>query len=468
MEMSKNFLRYALILIFSIHVSQLLAQDSTQYMSLSECVEYGKTHSVGQQLAKNDIETAKQDVREVKAMGLPQINAGANFTHNLDIATQVLPDFISPSVYGVLYQEGVLNPQTNPLPAIGSNPVQFGVPYQFTASATLRQLIFDGTYFLGLQAANEFVKMSELQAKKQEVDLAENISKSYLLILTTKENKALVESNISIVSDNLRQAQALYKNGFAEKLDVERVELSKSRLDIQLTSITQQLDILHQSLKLSMGMDVNTPLVLTDSLKGLLLANAQNNPELEVTNLADYQILEQNQTLQELNLKRYKVGRYPNVSLNALYGQQSFATKGNLGDLTKDFFPVSNYQISVGIPIWDGNRRRAQMAKVEQNLEKNRIQMKGLENAAKLNYNAANSSYNTALLMLDLQQKNLGIAKAIFKKASLKFKEGLGSSLELAQAETDYKAAQINYLNSVYEVLLANLELQKAIGQLNK
>jgi outer membrane protein TolC len=468
MEVIKIRLKYLLLMAVTFIGSLVSAQDSTLYMSLSECVSYGKTHAVSQQLAKSDIETAKQDVKEVKSIGLPQINAGANFTHNLDIATQVLPDFISPSVYGVLYNEGVINPATNPIPSFGSNPVQFGVPYQFTASASLRQLIFDGTYFLGLKAANEYVKMSELQAQKQEVDLTESISKSYLLILTTKENKSLVESNLTIVEDNLKQANALYANGFAEKLDVERIELSKSNLDIRLASISRQLDILHQSLKLSMGMDVNTPLILTDSLKGLLLANAQVNASLDLKNLPDYQILKQNQTLQELNLKSYKVGRYPNVSLNALYGQQSFGNAGDFAGVTKDFFPISNYQVSVNIPIWDGNRRRAQMAKVEQNLEKNSIQLAGLENAAKLNFNAATNSYNTALQLLDLQQKNLGIAKAIFKKASLKFKEGLGSSLELSQAETDYKAAQVSYLNSVYDVLIANLELQKATGQLNK
>ena len=462
---NKKFLTVALVLLSAFNLKGQ-GKDSTQYMSLEQCVAYGKEHNTQQQIAQSNIEIAKQDVREVKAIGLPQINAGANFTHNLDIATQVLPDFISPSIYGVLYQEGVINPNTNPPPAFGSNPVQFGVPYQFTANATLSQLIFDGTYFLGLKAANEFVKMSELQAAKQEVDLTENISKSYLLILTTKENKLLVESNLKIVEDNLRQAKALYQNGFAEKLDVERVELSKSNLDIRLASINKQLEILHQSLKLSMGMNVNTPLELTDSLKGILMSNLNVNQTLDITQLPDYQILEQNQTLQEMNLKRYKVGRYPNVSLNALYGQQSFANDGSIGDLTTDFFPISNYQISVGIPIWDGNRRRAQMAKVEQSLVQNQLQMEGLENAAKLNYNAALNSYNTALKLMDLQQKNLGIAKAIFKKASLKFKEGLGSSLELSQAETDYKAAQVSYLNSVYDVLVANIELKKATGQL--
>jgi len=455
------------VICFGFFTNTYAQSDSSFSMSLQQCVEYGIANNAMQKSALSDIEIAKQDVREVKAIGLPQINAGANFTHNLKIATQVLPDFISPSVYGVLYQEGVLNPQANPIPAIGSNPVQFGVPYTFTASASLRQLIFDGTYFLGLKAANEYVEMSKLQTEKSTVDLKENIIKSYLLILTTQENKKLITDNIAIVERTLTEVQALYSSGFAERLDVDRVELSKSSLDIRLKSVDQQIEILSQSLKLNMGMDVNANLVLTDSLNGLIKSNLVSSSSLNVKELSDYKILAQNQKLQELNKERYKVGRYPNVMLNATYGQQSFANKGEIGDLTKDFFPLANYQISVGIPIWDGNARRAQIAKVEQNLVKNDLMMQNLENAAKLQYNSALSKYNTSLELMDLQKKNLAIALDIYKKAGIKFKEGIGSSLELAQAENDYKAAQVSYLNSIYDLLVANVELKKSTGQLN-
>ncbi len=462
-------LKYKLIwiLCFGMFMNVNGQNDSTFSMSLQQCIDYGVANNMQQLIGKSDIEIAKQDVREVKAMGLPQINAGANFTHNLKIATQVLPDFISPSVYGVLYQEDVLDPQTNPLPVLGSNPVQFGVPYSFTASASLRQLIFDGTYFLGLKAASQYVEMSKLQSEKNTVDLKENIVKSYLLILTTQENGRLINDNMAIVDKTLREVKALYKNGFAEKLDVDRVELSKSSLVIRKKSIAQQIEILSQSLKLNMGMDVNAQLTLTDSLNGLIKSDLVANSSLNVKELPDYKILAQNQKLQELNKDRYKVGRYPNVMLNATYGQQSFGNKGSVGDLTKDFFPLSNYQISVGVPIWDGNARRAQIAKVEQNLVKNELMMQNLENLAKLQYNSALSKYNTSLELMDLQKKNLAIALDIYKKAGIKFKEGIGSSLELAQAENDYKAAQVGYLNSIYDLLVANVELKKSTGQLN-
>ena len=440
--------------------------DSSFAMSLQQCIEFAEINNTQQKVALSNVEIAKLDVKETKAIGLPQINAGANFTHNLKIATQVLPDFISPSVYGVLYQEGVLNPQTNPLPVLGSNPVQFGVPYSFTANASLRQLIFDGVYFLGLKAANEYVELSRLQLAKNSQSLAENITKSYLLVLTTHENKKLIIENQGIVKQTLKEVTALYDNGFAEKLDVDRVELSNSSLAIRLKSVDQQLEILAQSLKLNMGMNVNTKLVLTDSLQGLMLSNLTANSTLNVRELPDYKIFAQNQKLQELNKDRYKVGRYPNVMFNALYGQQSFANKGSFGDLTTDFFPVSNYQVSVGVPIWDGNARRAQIAKVEQSLVKNELMMQNFENAATLQYNASLSKYNTSLELMDLQKKNLKIAQDIYKKAGIKFKEGLGSSLELAQAENDYKSAQVGYLNSVYDLLIANVELKKSTGQL--
>ncbi len=461
----KKFIYFLCVyLIANIAIAQT---DSVFNFSIQQCIDYAKQNHPQLKIDQSDIKIAQADVKEVYAMGLPQINVGANFTHNLKIATQVLPDFISPSVYGVLYKEQVLNPQTNPIPAIGSNPVQFGVPYSLMANATLSQLIFDGTYFLGLKAANEYVNMSKLLAEKSEINIVENVTKSYLLILTTQENKKLAEENIKVIDKTITEMKALYANGFAEKLDVERLELSKSSLSIRLKSIDQQINILEQSLKLNMGMSVNNQLNLTDSIKGLMLSNlASTATNFDVSQLPDYKILAQNQTLQEMNLDRFQVSRYPTVRLNANYGQQSFASKGNLGEIGKDWFPLSSYTVAVNVPIWDGNARRARIDKAEQAIVKNELMMENMTNAATLQYNSALSNYNTSLELMDLQKQNLVIAEEIYKKASLKLKEGLGSSLELVQAETDYKAAQVSYLSSIYDVLQANINLKKSIGQL--
>jgi len=461
----KLILTIACSILWSVNVKG--QQDSTLKFSLQQCIDYAKVNNPQIRAGFSDINIAKADVKEITAIGLPQINGGISFTHNLKIATQVLPDFISPSVYGVLYREQVLNPAQNPIPQSGVNPVQFGVPYSLNANASLSQMIFDGSFFVGLKAANEYVNMSKLQTEKTEVAVIENVTKSYLLILTSLENKKLAEDNLLVTNRTIKEMKALYENGFAEKLDVERIELSKSSLEIRLKSIDNQVSILKQSLQLSMGMDVNQKIEITDSLKGLMATGLQaNTATFDVKQLPDYKILDKNQTLQEINLKRYKVGRYPSIRLNANYGQQSFAAKGNLGDLGKTWFPASNYTIAVNIPIWDGNARRSQITKVHENLNKNKIQMSNVVNASTLQYNSALNTYNTNLELLDLQKQNLKIAEEIYKKAALKLKEGLGSSLELVQAENDYKSAQVGYLNSVYDLLISNLELKKSIGQL--
>jgi len=461
----KLILALACSIILSVNVQG--QQDSTFKFSLQQCIDYAKANNPQIKAGVSDMNIAKADVKEITAIGLPHINAGANFTHNLKIATQVLPDFISPSVYGVLYREQVLNPSQNPMPQSGVTPVQFGVPYSLNANATLSQMIFDGSFFVGLKAANEYVNMSKLQTEKTEVAVVENVTKSYLLILTSLENKKLAEDNLVVVKRTMTEMKALFDNGFAEKLDVERIELSKLSLEIRLKSIDNQVSILKQSLQLSMGMDVNQKIEITDSLNGLMASGLQPNTGVfDVKQLPDYKILNQNQTLQEINLKRYRVGRYPSVRLNANYGQQSFAAKGNFGDLGKTWFPASSYTVAVNIPIWDGNTRKAQMIKVQENLNKNEIQMANVVNASTLQYNSALNTYNTNLELMDLQKQNLKIAEEIYKKASIKLKEGLGSSLELVQADADYKSAQVGYLNSVYDVLISNLELKKSIGQL--
>ncbi len=460
----KKLVSFVLGICFTIGLS---AQDSTYSFSMQQCIDYAKVNHPQIKMGNADVIIAKADVKDVMAMGLPQVNIGANFNHNLKIATQVLPDFISPSVYGVLYGERVLNPATNPPPNFGATPVQFGVPYSVTANATLSQLIFDGTYFLGLKAANQYVNMSKLQAEKSAIDIVENVSKSYLLILTTQENKKLVEDNLIVINATIKEMKALLANGFAEKLDVERLELSQSSLEIRAKSISQQVVILQQSLKFNMGMPVNYTLNLTDSIKGIMAqSNLMTAANFDISQIQDYKILSQNQVLQEMNKDRNIVGRYPTVRLNANYGQQSFATKNDFNSLGSEWFPLSSYTVAVNVPIWDGNARRAKIIKAEQNITKNELMMQNLANAATLQFNSAQVRYSTSLELMDLQQKNLQIASEIYKKAAIKLKEGLGSSLELVQAETDYKAAQISYLNSIYDVLLANVELKKSLGQL--
>ena len=235
----------------------LNAIGQTQTLTLEQAIEYAMQHNADVQNAGLSVEGSKQEVKSVISTGLPQITANGNFTHNVQIASQQLPDFISPAVYGVLIAEDLLpegrfkagQPQT----------LAFGAPSSLTAMANLNQLLFDGTYFLGLKAAKQYVKMSELLQENTEISTVENVKKSFYAALITGQNADLLNQSLANINTTLKETQGLYEAGFAEKLDVDRLAFAKSNLETQINNIGLQKQILINMLKVTIGMDVKQP-----------------------------------------------------------------------------------------------------------------------------------------------------------------------------------------------------------------
>lgn len=432
-------------------------------LSLDEALAQAKVNNQTVANAQLDIAYAETQVNEIKAQGLPQINGSAGFTHNLEIATQVLPDFISPSVYGVLFEEGLIPPKDF---AIGTFPAQFGVPYSMQAGVGVNQLLFDGTFFLGLKAASEFVNVSRLSASKSEVDLKEAVTKAYYMALISDQNLGQLNKSLENIKRLKDETQAMYTAGFAEKLDVDRLVLSVSNLEININQLQNQVKLAKQLLLNSIGLDVNQQVVLTSTLPEEVKAfddlAASFNPE----NRIEIKLIDQQQALNELNLKRYKVGYLPSVFGNFNYGGNTFAGDGNFGDLGNEWFPISSYGVSLNMPIFDGLYKKAKSDQVKIDIQKTENTKKQAVLGMNLQVSQAKTNYMNALKTIDLQKKSKVLAERIYSTTAIKFKEGIGSSFEMITAESDLTRARTNYLNALYELNVAKIDLNKALGLL--
>jgi|TARA_B110000902_G_scaffold28631_1_gene30995 outer membrane protein TolC len=440
------------------------AQSSTVLsLSLNEALAQAKINNQTLANAQLDIAYAETQVNEIKAQGLPQINGSAGFTHNLEIATQVLPDFISPSVYGVLFEEGLI---PNKDFAIGTFPAQFGVPYSMQAGVGVNQLLFDGTFFLGLKAASEFVNVSRLSASKSEVDVKEAVTKAYYMALISDQNIGQLNKSLENIKRLKDETQAMYTAGFAEKLDVDRLVLSVSNLAININQLQNQVKLAKQLLLNSIGLDVNQQVVLTSTLPEEVNAlddlAASFNPE----NRIEIKLIDQQQALNELNLKRYKVGYLPSVFGNFNYGGNTFAGDGNFGDLGNEWFPISSYGVSLNVPIFDGFYKKAKSDQVKIDIQKTENTKKQAVLGMNLQVSQAKTNYMNALKTIELQKESRVLAERIYTTTAIKFKEGIGSSFEMITAESDLTRARTNYLNALYELNVAKIDLNKALGLL--
>ncbi len=281
------------VLCLLLLATTAFAQTSPTKLSLEQSIAFALENNPGLKNKKLDVEYARGQVLETTSIGLPQVNGSVQFNQNIE-----LPVFVFP------------NPQTGE-----QMPIRVGQTFSTTAGVSITQLIFDGQYLLGLKAAQQFVEMASSLEKMNSAQLKNTVTKSYLLCLITAENLKLVQSNLSVIVKTYEQTAALQKAGFAEKLDVDRLMITKSNLETQIKTLENQVLLTEKLLKMNLGMEVNLPIELTDKIE--VLYNLGNDlflaEENSYTQRPEYAALTTQQGLNNLNLKRYFINRFSRI-----------------------------------------------------------------------------------------------------------------------------------------------------------
>ena len=438
-------MKHLSILIFLVYFSFGYSQEYPESLSLQEAIDYALENNRTAKNASRDIEVAEKQKWETIATGLPQLDASINYQNFLKQQVSVIPaEFF------------------------GGNPgefaeVIFGTKQNATATATLNQLIFDGSYIVGLQSTKVFLEISKNAKAKTDLEVREAVINAYGNVLVSKEGVKIIEKNIDVIEKNLDETTKIYENGLEELESVEQLQITLSNLQSDYDNLKRLEVIAFQMLNITLGIEYSAPLILTDTLESLAFQNlADETLELEsdVTSTLDYQIADNDKRSKELLVKLEQSNALPRLSGFINGGYNTFADDFVFLDNNTQWFGFSLLGLNLDIPIFSSGMRGAATQRAKINLEKAKDDLTEVEQLLKLQIATAKSNYQFASEDYSNKKRNLELAERIAIKNETKFFEGIGSSFELRQAQTQLYDAQQQILRTMLDVINAKAELE--------
>ena len=427
--------------------SATLAQNNNKFTA-KQAVEYGLKNTYQVKNALLDVLIQEQTNREITSAAFPQIIANGTVTDFLEIPTSLLPGQVFGGAPGTFI------------------PVKFGTKYTSNAGVTLTQTLFDGQVFVGLQARKTSIDVRQKIAEVTQENIKANIYKIYYQLVVSKTQIELLDANLVRLQKLDHDTKEIYKNGFAEKIDVDKLAVQIVNLQTEKLRALNTIANGYSSLKVLMGMPLKDSLLLTDSISDEdVKENILAATEYKYTDRKEYQTLELTNRLNEFNIKRYKLSQIPTLSFNANYSKQAqrtafdFFKKG-------DWFTTSFVGLTLSIPIFKGFSTKAKIAGARLVLKQTQNQLDGLKISIDNDVAIAKNSFLTATATMDYQKQNMGLAETVYEQTKKKYEAGTGSATEINTAQIDLKTAQTNYISALYDAIIARIDFLKATGKL--
>lgn len=443
--MNKYF-SFLFVLLFSI--TKLEAQYA---FSIEEAVTYGLKNHANVKNAIVGIQDAELQIKEIKYAGLPQVNGQFSYTYNAIVPTSILPA-----------------KTFNPNAAEGEiSKVRFGVPWGGQTGIGINQLIFDATWLVGIRAADTYRKMAAQELEKSQIDIAENVKKAYYSALVAEQRANIFDLNIDRLDSAIFQTEQYFKQGFAEKIDIDRLNVQRNNLITEKQKINNLIELTYQLLKFQMSYPIGQKITLTDKLdiENVKLIRSTLVEEVNPQKRIEFSQIETSRKLTLLNVERIQKGIFPSVAFNGSFG----AGHGNpVFNPFERWFPNSALSLAVRIPIYDSGLRKVQMERQRLNIIKIDNGAELLKESFKLQNEQAKINLKNGFESLDVQSRNMDLAQEVLSVSKIKYLQGLGSNLEVVNAESDLKQAQNNYFSALYDVLISKVDLDKAQGNLIK
>lgn len=443
-------MRNIFILTLTLLALGVNAQDSNKSYSftLQQAIDHALEYNYSAINSGRDIEAAKEKKWETTAMGLPQIDAGVDFTNNFVLQKSVIPaEFFGgePGTYA---------------------EVAFGTKYNMIARSTLSQLIFDGSYIVALQASKTYLAYYENAKKRSDIDIKEMVINSYGNVLLAKENIDILEKNIASLQKTLNDTKAIYKNGLIEEESVEQLQITLSSLESTLNYNKRLLDITYKMLKINLGIDINDPITLTDKLDILTVQNmdlAFSNSVFDVNSNINFKIATNFEEQRTLEYKLQKSKALPTLAAKLNFGYTAFKDEFQFFTENQNWFNYSNLGVSLNVPIFSSLARssRTQQAKIA--LDQAKTMLSETEQKLKLQYATAKSEYEYSIADYETAKSNLNLAERIEKKQQIKFTEGLSTSFDFNDAQRQLYTAQQKYLQTMVNIINKKASLEKII-----
>lgn len=444
------------LLLLTVFSSTIYAQvdeeqENKKAFSLKEAQEYALTHSFTSRDKQLEFEKAQKTIAETRAIGLPQVSAGLDFTYNAQIGKQVIP-------------ASAFNPAA---PEDEFIYAQFGLGYSNIGNLSLNQLIFDGSYFVALQATKVVKDGARLEVEVSELEVKKNVAQAYYGVLVSQETIDIIRENLVSLQKNFEETRALFQNGFVEEQDADQLELLVSSLQNNLNRSERQLKIAKMLLNFNMGRYVETELELTDGIEDLMVDEAVvQESAFTLDKNVNFQYVKTLETGAQLSLKNEKWKYAPTINGFVRHGQSNYSNDfGDMFNFHRYWIPNTAIGASLKWDLFTGLRRNAVKQKAELDLDKATIARMQTANQLTYQYEQAKSEYEYAFDNYNTEKRNVELSKSIRDKMRVKYQEGIASSLDLTQAENQYYDVQRNYLQSLQNVLIAKQNLDVAIGQ---
>ena len=414
-------------------------------------MEYAIQNNSNIQNAKIDVIIADKKVWETTAIGLPQIDVTGSYYNNLSLATQLIPAEFFGGEPGTFAE------------------IQFGTKHNFNGTLTVSQLIFNGSYLVGLQAAKIYRSFSEKNLNKTEIETKATVASTYYTILLAQENLQILQENFKNIQEISRQSNAMAETGFIEDIEADKLKITVGSLENSIKSLQRQIDFLYMMFKIQLGINKEQSIVLTDNLNDILLKiniNELLEKEFIVEEQADYQIVKTQEDLMALDVKRYKSEYLP--SLSAFYNFQENAMRNDFNPLDSEekWFESSMLGFQINIPVFNSGLKRSKLQQAQLELKKVNNTKSVLESNLYSLLLQKRNEFITGQETLENALGNMQISKKVLNNISIKHQKGLASSLELTQANSDYLTTVSEYTQSVVTLLNAKIELEKILNNL--
>lgn len=445
----KKILLYTFILSGFV----LQAQDKTeiQSFSLKEAIEHAQKNNYSVTNANRDIEIAKKKKWETTTIGLPQLNGSANYQNTFEFQKQ-----------GAAANS--FNPMADPNEII---LLAFGTKHVAIGNLTLSQLIFDGSYLVGLQSAKTYLKISENAKEKTNQEIKEIVINAYGNVLLADESILIINKNKIVLEKILSDTKQIYKNGLIEEENVEQLQITLNSVNNALENVTKQRVIALNMVKLLLGIDLDDQIILSDKLETL----TQNNIDLQIlasefniNNNIDYQIGKNVEESKKLIIKLEKSKALPSLGAQLNFGYNAFSNEFTFFNSDQKWSNYSNVGVGLTVPIFSSGARSSRVQQAKIDLEKSQTQLKETEQKLKLEYQKAKSDYEYSINQYNNAQANLKLAERIESKQQVKFREGLSSSFDFAEAQKQLYTAQQEVLQAMLDIVNKKATLEKLLN----
>ena len=436
-------------IIFLLLATSLNAQENKYSFTLQEAVDFAINNNRAIQNAERDVKIALQTKRETTATGLPQVNANIGYNNWIEQQVSLIPAEFFGGAPGQFSE------------------VTFGTTQTMNSSVNIKQKLFDGSYLVALQAAKVYLEISKNAKEKTTNEIRKVVAYSYGNVLLAEANLEIVDSNIALLEKNVWELSKVYENGLVEEESLQQLQLTLSGLKSNQRYTKRLKNIAYQIFNNSLGLNLNSEVVLTNSLEELVLLYSLLTPsrsENEIEEVIDFKIAVNSVKSDELLLKLEKSKALPslNAFVNGSYSGNS--ERFSFTENSQKWFGASLFGVTLDIPVFSSFKRSASTQRARLNLEKSKSNLEETTNKIKLEINTARSNYEFAVEDYEIKKNALDLSKNISIKNEIKFFEGLTTSFDLSQAQRQLYMAQQDHLQSMLNILLKRVELESLIN----